>query len=110
MLWDLIREFFVVHVFGGTLQSDNGIQYYNGAIGQLTNGSPNGDANYYNANLTNVMMPLKVFSSDGEEILNYISLGDWLSTSATIISITIIVVLCCMFVYKIIRLIGGLIR
>ena len=35
---------------------------------------------------------------------------EWLCHTASIISITIIVVLCCLFVYKIIKLIGGLIR
>lgn len=47
---------------------------------------------------------------NGDTSLRYISFADWLSTTATAISITIIVVLCCLFVYKIIRLIGGLIR
>ena len=38
------------------------------------------------------------------------SMNEWLCHTASIISITIIVVLCCLFVYKIIKLIGGLIR
>ena len=38
------------------------------------------------------------------------SLAEYLGATATIISITIIVVFCCLFVWKIIKLIGGLIR
>lgn len=39
-----------------------------------------------------------------------VAFGSWLAFTASIISITIIVVLCCLFIYKIIKLIGGLIR
>lgn len=97
MLWDLIRDFFVMHVFGG--YASNGLNY-ECSIGTL----------WY------------AEGEEGEEILSIttlfnldntgyqISMGDWLSTTATIISITIIVVLCCLFIYKIIKLIGGLIR
>lgn len=40
----------------------------------------------------------------------YMSLDTWLSYTCAIISIIFILVLCCLFVYKIVRLIGGLIR
>ena len=39
-----------------------------------------------------------------------ISLQSYLCTLASLISIIFILVLCCLFVYKIIKLIGGLIR
>lgn len=90
MLWDLIRDFFVQHIFGGTTK--NGTNFA-GFVAFITN---NGNLTTYSFRL-----PLGDYS---------IGLGDWLSTTATIISITIIVVLCCLFVYKIIKLIGGLIR
>lgn len=95
MLWDLIRDFFVQHVFGGSLSDGEtffdhflGVDLNSGGIVTLG----------YQVGLDDDLHPV------------YLTLGDWLSTTATIISITIIVVLCCLFVYKIIKLIGGLIR
>lgn len=41
---------------------------------------------------------------------NTISLSRYLTLLCSIVSMIIIVVLCCLFVYKIIKLIGGLIR
>lgn len=96
MLWDLIRDFFVQHVFGGYLSNGD---FINTML-----------SDYSNEEIT-------WFIPTGDDIVDVtthngfaITLGDWLSTTATAISITIIVVLCCMFIYKIIKLIGGLIR
>ena len=98
MLWDLIRDFFVMHVFGGTLVDGTEIRISGGAI--VTSDETLSKLNdlYY------------CIGVDSEGIKYDMPLADWLSTTATIISITIIVVLCCLFVYKIIKLIGGLIR
>lgn len=95
MLWDLIRDFFVKQIFGGV---DSDLEVHSCLVG-LTAGNNDiyTDSFYFN------------LGSHGN-IQYDISLGDWLSTTATAISITIIVVLCCLFVYKIIKLIGGLIR
>lgn len=98
MLWDLIRDFFVHHVFGGM---DSELVAYDTFLGQEANsgGSIGIDsALAYNVGISDQLSPV------------YMGLQDWFSTTATAISITIIVVLCCLFVYKIIRLIGGLIR
>lgn len=100
MLWDLIRDFFVQHVFGGC---DSGGSIFNVSGGQLYSYlQENGTYEELSTNASDYMY--KVSSNE------YCSLSDWLSTTATIISITIIVVLCCMFVYRIVKLIGGLIR
>lgn len=103
MLWDLIRDFFVQHVFGGC-NSDG--TYYNATLGNLVNSDDDwaGSVTELRYKVGQFLLP------DKTVIPTYMSLGDWLSTTATIISITIIVVLCCLFVYKIIKLIGGLIR
>lgn len=89
-LWDLVRDFFVAHVFGG--YSSEGV-LYDFVI----------DENSFTSDYL-----FEIGNSTGAS--HSIAMGDWLSTTATIISITIIVVLCCMFVYKIVKLIGGLIR
>lgn len=102
MLWDLIRDFFVIHVFGGTTST---LDYYNTSWGEFSVLTTENED--YNAYLGNDML---VDVSKGYGSVFTTSMSDWLSTTATAIAITIIVVLCCMFVYKIIRLIGGLIR
>lgn len=40
----------------------------------------------------------------------YMTLQEWLCYTATFITIITLFVLCCLFIYKIVRLIGGLIR
>lgn len=107
-LWDLIRDFFVMHVFGGT--TSNGSIYNANTTGNVSiyiNGSRD---DFYNTNLNELTYKVGTFTYDGELGDCYIGAGDWLSTTATAIAITIIVVLCCLFIYKIIKLIGGLIR
>lgn len=93
MLWDLIRDFFVIHIFGG----------YN-SLGDPYDCSLGGGDWY----TTDTYITFDKITFSGQPI-SY-SIGDYLSTTATIISISIIVVLCCLFIYKIIKLIGGLIR
>jgi hypothetical protein len=97
MLWDLIRDFFVTHIFGGYDSVGN---TYGGVVGFF-----DGDLWYSNELGTNAQ---NVFADDN--ISGQFYLGDYLSTIATIISITIIVVLCCLFIKKIVGLVGGLIR
>lgn len=104
MLWDLIRDFFVQHVFGGTDSIGDSFEcrigtFYNSDLETTTGFSED------------LMIPIGNMIDKGtDKSIQYISFGDWLSTTATAIAITIIVVLCCMFVYKIVKLIGGLIR
>lgn len=102
MLWDLIRDFFVIHVFGGTTST---IEYYNASWGEFSVLTSENES--YDAYLGNEVL---FVVSKGNGSVFTTNMSDWLSTTATAISITIIVVLCCLFVYKIIRLIGGLIR
>lgn len=96
MLWDLIRDFFVQHVFGGYDSEGNAFSTF---IGKLKDVDGAEDLSWAESIWFTI-------DSNG----NQLALGDWLSTTATAISITIIVVLCCLFIYKIVRLIGGLIR
>ena len=79
-LYDLIYEFFETHIFNDS---------YSALLGEL-------------------YVPF-FYESDGTTQV-YVTLQTWLCSTASVISITIIVVLCCLFVYKIIKLIGGLIR
>lgn len=103
MLWDLIRDFFVQNIFGG-LDSEGFYHSFNIGSGSIYDGE-----NWTSEILTNEGLVYQVQNS-ADGLPYYLTLGDWLSTTASVISITIIVVLCCMFIYKIVRLIGGLIR
>lgn len=105
MLWDLIRDFFVMHVFGGNTSQGT---IYSAHLGYFNFIDLSTDEYVGEGNLFTSEPLVKMFQD--ENLKYYGGFGDWLSTTATIISITIIVVLCCLFVYKIIKLIGGLIR
>lgn len=98
MLWNNIYQFFVEHVFGGWWYEyvGNEVVYrgYN-AIFSVTS------YEYYNT--ANNYVSTDFFGVP-------ITIGNYLSLIATLISISVILVLCCLFVYKIIKLIGGLIR
>lgn len=102
MLWDLIRDFFVQHVFGGTLSSGYLVTAEYGRLDIFINGESDDSIGIGSTALFKLI--------DNDNGAGYILLSDWLSTTATAISITIIVVLCCLMIYKIVRLIGGLIR
>ena len=104
-LWDLIRDFFVMHVFGGTTSQD--VSYYTTWGAYLEDYS--GVGYYEYAYKVGSWAHIDEGVITGYEP-TYITGADWLATTATIISISIIVILCCLFVYKIIKLIGGLIR
>ena len=89
MLWDIIRDWFVEYVWGGVTSNNT---TFGGYIGSINN----------NLTKSNNLM-LKI----GE---NSLSLGDWLSTTSTII----VLVLMCAFLFLVVRylfrLTSGLIR
>lgn len=105
MLWDLIRDFFVIHVFGGVTSDGT---FIGGMLGSITDI----DANYYDAMTTaHLYFPIGetfIWDNDSYVSKTFMSIGDWLSTTATIISISIIVVLCCLFIKKIVSTISNL--
>lgn len=87
MLWDIIRDFFVVHIFGGT---DSNFGVYNPMLFNNDN-----DGDFY----TNTVY-IKLFQDlDGSPL--YWSVGDYLSTVATIITMVVILLLCCALIKKI---------
>lgn len=104
MLWDLIRDFFVQHVFGGVDSTGTPFLTTGGYLTFIINGEID---DQYNGSLGDIVYKIGGDSYTGD--IN-MSMADWLSTTATAIAITIIVALCCLFIYKIIRLVGGLIR
>ena len=96
MLWDVVRDFFVMYIFGGFTSTHD---FYGGTIGSIC--MVDAGPEYYNGTTGDVFLPLKTFNSDFEMVGDYITIGDWLSTTATIISLVIIVYLCCMLIKQI---------
>lgn len=91
MIWDFIRDFFVQFIFGGTCSDGSS---FGGLIGAFINTDGDyllgkGDEVYY-SNGTICLSTMEVESLGHEW---YITLGDWLSTTATIIVMCLIVFL-----------------
>lgn len=82
-LWNIIRDFFIQYIFGGT--ASTGVAYNDNIIG--------GEIN-----------------TNNYAILNDITLGNWLSTTATIIVLIGICLSIWHFVRWLFRLTAGLIR
>ena len=87
MLWDVIRDFFVQYVFGGLDSSDNA---YSVTLGDLGGGET------FNEELC-----FRIGLGSNGSVQRLINISDWLSTTATIISLVIIVYLCCMLIKQI---------
>lgn len=88
-MFEALMEFFL-KIFGGNWRYS---QHYD----ILVSVDSNGNALYTKD------IPISIFGVNT-------NLGNYLSYIASLVSIIFIVVLCCLFVYKIIKLIGGLIR
>lgn len=103
MLWTILRDFFVQHIFGGTLSNGDNVVTYFGRY-YATNG-----LNYALDSKSGVVgqsyvIGGNVFTGGG------ISIADWLSTTATIISLIFLVIVLALFVRWIFRLFSGLFR
>ena len=88
MLFEVIRDFFVQHVFGG---KTSGGSTFGGIIGVS---SVNGTQDFWMSNTASYVPCLK--DINGNDML--LTLGDWLSTTATIITLVGIVVCAFLFI------------
>lgn len=91
MLWDIIFDFFVHYIFGG-IDSQNNV--YPATLGGFFY---NGESRYQSISTSN---PLK-FNNWFLDINIYWCTGNYFSFIATIISIVVIFILCCLLVKKI---------
>lgn len=106
-LWNIIRDWFVEYVWGGVLS--NGIHVNSNIIGNITayeNGTVDDTFLASTSEGGFVILHMVGYSEKG----GFISLGDWLSTTSTII----VLVLMCAFLFLVVRylfrLTSGLIR
>ena len=99
MLWDIIRDFFVQYVWGGFTSTGANyagrIGYLKGVIG----GNPPSVDDEWIADITEISFKFtgSNYFDGGDYIL--MNLGDWLSTTSTII----VLILMCIFLYVFIR-------
>lgn len=94
MLWDIIRDFFVTYIFGGNASSG---LFYTGFFGQFfcvdSSGSQVDTLNTATLD-TYVKLDNFLISDFDANTYLYICVGDWLSTTFTIITLILI---CYMF-------------
>lgn len=83
LIWDIIRDWFVMNIWGG-LTSD--LHAYAGFIGSGAYVPNIDDIERSDLMTSGFMVPIKdCFNADYDIYVSYISLGDWLSTTSTII-------------------------
>lgn len=102
-LWNIIRDWFVVNIFGGWTSSEVSYRFPIGHTYSADNGFIMLDTAY-------TYLPIKLYSDDWETFIDNISIGDWLSTMSTII---VLIALCFFFflmVRWLFRLTSGLIQ
>lgn len=102
MLWDLIRDFFVQHITGGYLSNGTFIPTILGHMSVFENNEVI-DSGLFST-IDSDFVPL---GSDGA-VSFYTNISDYLATTLTIISLILILVACCMFVWKLIKVVGRL--
>lgn len=88
LIWDYIRDFLVQYIFGGFDSLGNS---YGCQVGFFTNNS----FEYDSASTSDLYVNIGDvgLNNNLEGIFQYITLGDWLSTTCTIIIMCLIVVL-----------------
>ena len=104
-LWNIIRDWFVEYVWGGV--NSQGDYFTQNIIGEVFNVQNQGAEN---VDSYDFFIKLNGFSHVSDSNIDYISFGDWLSTTSTII----VLVLMCAFLFLVVRylfrLTSGLIR
>lgn len=91
MLWDIIMQFYITKIFGGFY----GGNYYTAFLGN----SVDEHGTLLGSISTNEIRFFKIIGNDGYE--RFLTLGNYLSLIATLISMVVILILCCLLVKKI---------
>lgn len=85
MLWDIIRDFLVQYIFGGC---DSHGSYYWAHIGSVVDGGGN---IIDGCTTADTYLKLHGYTDVTSFDFDYISMGDWLSTTATIIILCLVI-------------------
>lgn len=96
MIWNYIRDFIVQYITGGTNSLGDTFNCFVGA---------NDYDNYFST--SDFYVKCGNFTGGGEEWLQYITLGDWLATTLTIICMCLIVVFAIWLVRFVFKLVSS---
>ena len=94
LLFDIIRDWFVQYIWGGVLS--DGETTFSCCIGMLNNDSINPDVAFTDSTYISIGHGI---NGSSDSFYDYIALGDWLSTTSTII----VLVLMCVFLFLCVR-------
>lgn len=101
-LWDVIRDFFVSNIFGGMTSSH---EIFKGFMGRVY---ATGGANAWMTDTATLGVYSAQMDDRGFPISSLMSIGDWLSSMATLITLIFLVIFLGLFVRWIFRLFSGL--
>lgn len=101
-LWNIIRDFIVQYIFGGNTSTG---QRFSGFFGSV---HIEGSSSTSTFNNVEVLVPVNMFKWSGEHI-NGVTVGDWLSTTTTIIVLGIFVIVLFLLLKWLFKTISGLI-
>lgn len=101
-LWNIIRDFFVQYIFGGVTSANVKYDTFFGRFFDTDN-------SFYN--VTNLFVPIGEMkdSNHATTTLKYMAVGDWLSTTFTIITLVIFIVILFLLLKWLFKTISGLI-
>lgn len=117
-LWNLIRDFFVINIFGGVTSTEEFFSHnIVGYINQVSeSGSDDnlvcstGDFVLSVSNISNKPDNLNGSINMSDTSQYFLSMGDWLSTTFTIITLILLVIFLYIFVKWIFKLFSGLLH
>lgn len=103
LLFDIIRDWFVMYIWGGITSTGEEhwcfLGYYYSA-----------DSGGGSLNTLNTFLPVRLYENDYETWIDNICFGDWLSTTSTIIVMILLCVVFGLMVRWLFRLTAGLLR
>lgn len=101
-LWNAIRDFIVQNITGGITSDGSAYNTFGGLL-HYYDESWDYDSSY----LSDVYYQI---NNAPNGLPYYLSASDWLATTLTIISLIFILVACVMFVVKMVKLVGNLVK
>lgn len=93
MLFDIIRDFFVQHVWGGI---DSNGDYFYARLGSFISGL--NFETYIDLDGTNYYVPIGGIDGADDYYVQGIAFSDWLSTTSTIITLVLILICIAFFI------------
>lgn len=104
MLWDIIRDFYVQYIFGGTTSTKEYFSGYMGKLYALTGGANSWDS----GSGAYSVITGSLYDDRHLQVNAYMSMGDWLSTTFTVITLIVFVFILYIFLKWLFKTVSGL--